>query len=142
MREVKGKVVNIEGVTFAGLTTSNHWIPIDGPDEFGGSDGAARPKELMLIALAGCTGSDVSSIMTKKRVPFTRFEVHTTAQETGEHPKVYKSIHVTYKIWGDGIKEKDVQKAIDLSRDVYCGVTAMLKDSIELTDSFEINPAE
>ncbi len=142
MSKHKAKVVNIKGVTFNGLTESNHWVPMDGPKQFGGSDAAIRPKELLLLSLAGCTGSDVASIMTKMREPFTRLEVHVDAEMTETHPKVYSSIHLTFKVWGDGIKEANLQKAMQLSSEVYCGVTAMLKDSVKITDSYEINPAE
>ena len=58
----------IKGITFAGKTDSNHWITMDGPEEFGGSNAGIRPKELLLLALAGCTASDVVSILTKKEL--------------------------------------------------------------------------
>jgi len=141
MKQVNAKVVNIKGVTFSALTSSNHWIMIDGPEQFGGSDAATRPKELLLVSLAGCTGSDVISILNKMREPVTRFEVHVQAQETDQHPKVYSKIHLTFKVWGDGIKTANLEKAIKLSSEVYCGVTAMLQKSVEITDSYEINPA-
>ena len=142
MSKHSAKVVHIKGVTFNGLANSKHWVPMDGPEQFGGSDAAIRPKELLLLSLAGCTGSDVASIMNKMREPFTRFEIAVDAEMTEEHPKVYSSIHLTYKVWGEGIKEANLQKAIKLSSETYCGVTAMLKDSIKITDSYEINPAE
>lgn len=142
MSKHKAKVVHLNGVTFNGISDSKHWVPMDGPEQFGGSDGAIRPKELLLLSLAGCTGSDVASILTKMREPFTRFEIHIDAEMTETHPKVYSNIHLTFKLWGEGIKEANVEKAMKLSSDVYCGVTAMLKDSIKITDSYEINPDE
>ncbi len=140
MAKVKGKAVHIKGVTFMGLTESNHWVPMDGPEQFGGSDAGIRPKELLLLSLIGCTGSDVASILSKMREPFTKLEVHVDGEMTETHPKVYTKLHITFKIWGDGLKTANIEKAIQLSRDVYCGVTAMLKKSIEITDSYEINP--
>lgn len=142
MSKHQAKVVHLKGVTFNGITDSKHWVPMDGPEQFGGSDAAIRPKELLLLSLAGCTGSDVASILTKMREPFTRFEIQVDAEMTEEHPKVYSSIHLTFKFWGDGIKEANVQKAMQLSKDVYCGVTAMLKDSIKISESYVINPEE
>ncbi len=139
--QVRGKVIHIKGVTFSGITSSNHWVPMDGPSKFGGEEGATRPKELLLLSLAGCTGSDVASILTKMRQKFTRFEVHVAAEMADEHPRVYTKIHITYKVWGD-VKEENVVKAINLSQDVYCAVTAMLKKSVEITHSYEINPDE
>ncbi len=140
--KVEAKVVQIKGVTFSGLSDSGHWVPMDGPRQFGGSDAAIRPKELLLLSLAGCTGSDVASIMDKMREPYTRLEVHVDAEQTDVHPKVYSKIHLTFKVWGDGIKEANLQKAIQLSSETYCGVTAMLRNSVEITESYEINPAE
>ena len=68
-------IKQVQGITFAGKTDSNHWVMMDGPAGFGGNDGGTRPKELILLALAGCTGSDVVSILTKKRVPLEGFEM-------------------------------------------------------------------
>ncbi len=139
--QVHGKVVHIKGVTFNGITDSNHWVPMDGPPKFGGENGAIRPKELLLLSLAGCTGSDVASILTKMRQNFTRFEVHVDAEMADEHPKVYTKIHITYKVWGD-VKEENLVKAINLSQDVYCAVSAMLRKAVEITHSYELNPEE
>ena len=140
MVTVKAKVIQIAGVTFNGLTNSNHWVPMDGPKEFGGSDAGIRPKELLLLALAGCTGSDVASILGKMREPLTRFEVHIEADMAEEHPKVYTDIRVIFKLWGDGIKTANVEKAINLSTEKYCAVSAMLKPAVNISESYQINP--
>jgi len=137
----KAKAVHVKGVTFMGITDSNHWVPMDGPEEFGGSDAGTGPKELLLLALAGCTGSDVISILTKMREPLTKFEVDIDAEMSNEHPKVYTKIEVIYKVWGEGIKESNLKRAIELSETRYCGVSAMLKNSVEITNRYEINPA-
>ena len=142
MVTVKAKVIQIAGVTFNGLTNSNHWVPMDGPKEFGGSDAGIRPKELLLLALAGCTGSDVASILGKMREPLTRFEVHIEADMAEEHPKVYTDIRVIFKLWGDGIKTANIEKAINLSTEKYCAVSAMLKPAVNISESYQINPEE
>jgi putative redox protein len=141
MATVKAKVVQIQGVTFNGLTSSNHWVPMDGPEQFGGSDAAIRPKELLLLALAGCTGSDVASIMAKMREPVTRFEVHIEAEMAETHPKVYTDIKIIFKLWGEGIKVSNLEKAMKLSSETYCAVSAMLRPSVNITETYEINPA-
>ena len=141
MATVRAKVVQIDGVTFNGLTDSKHWVPMDGPEEFGGSNAATRPKEFLLLALAGCTGSDVASILSKMREPLTRFEVHIEAEMAETHPKVYTKIIVIFKVWGEGIKEANLEKAIKLSSDTYCAVSAMLRPSVELVERYEINPS-
>ena len=142
MQKVTAKAVQVKGVTFMGITDSNHWVPMDGPIEFGGADAGIRPKELLLLSLIGCTGSDVASILNKMREPYTRFEVVLDGEMTDQHPKVYTKLHITYKVWGEGIKESNLQKAIQLSSQTYCGVTAMLKDSVEISDSYVLNPED
>ena len=132
-------VKQLKGITFIGKTDSNHWIPMDGPESFGGSNAGIRPKELLLLALAGCTGADVSAILQKKRVELDGFEILISAESAEEHPKVYTKVHLEYVFTGNELKEKDLARAIDLSQSTYCAVTAMLKDSIEITHSFTIN---
>ena len=128
------------GVTFFGKGVSNHWVPMDGPADFGGRDAGTRPKELILIGLAGCTASDVATILTKKRVPYTGFEINITADEADEHPKVFTSIHLEFVVHGDNIKEQDIERAIELSETKYCSVNAMLRNSVKITSSFKILP--
>jgi len=138
MSTKKAIVKHIEGVTFTGKSDSNHWVMMDGPEEFGGTNAAARPKELLLLALGGCTASDVISILTKKRVRLDGFEVHLSAEQVETHPQVYKSIHLEYRFIGTNIKTKDVERAIELSQEKYCPVTAMLNKSVEITHSYRI----
>lgn len=113
---------------------------MDGPEDFGGSNAGSRPKELLLLALGGCTGSDVVSILAKKRVPVTGFEINLSATVADEHPQVYTAIHVEYVISGSGIKPEDVERAIELSTTKYCSISAMLKPIVTLTHSFRIVP--
>ena len=85
------------------------------------------PKALLLAAVAGCSGIDVVDILHKMRVEFSGLEIDVEADQTTEHPKVYKDIYITYKINTDSGNEDKVRKAIDLSLDKYCGVSAMLR---------------
>lgn len=142
MAEHKAVVKQLQGISFIGKTESNHWVPMDGPESFGGSNAAIRPKELLLLSLAGCTGADVSAILQKKRVKLDGFEINISAESTETHPKVYTKIHLEFMFYGTDIKEKDVEKAIELSQTVYCGVTAMLEKSIEITHSFKIEESK
>jgi putative redox protein len=129
------------GITFTGRTDSKHWITMDGPEQFGGSDAGIRPKELLMLSLAGCTASDVASILAKKRVKLDGFDIEITAEETEEHPKVYSSMHIEYVFFGDGIDPKAVERAIELSQDKYCGVTDMFRKAMDVTHSYRIEPA-
>jgi putative redox protein len=134
-------VKQLQGISLAGKTDSNHWIVMDGPRDFGGSDAGIRPKELLLLALGGCTASDVIAILQKKRVPFEGLEIHLSAEQTEEHPQVFTSIHVEYVVKGDNISPGDVDRAIELSETKYCSVNAMLSKAVKITRSFRIEPA-
>ena len=137
---MEAKVIQVKGITFVGKTDSNHWVPMDGPAEFQGSDAAIRPKELILISLGGCSGSDVASILNKMREKVHRFEMDISAESATEHPKVFTKIHITYKFWGEALKQANIEKAINLSQERYCSVSAMLRASVDITHSYEVNP--
>ncbi|MFH1197216.1 MAG: OsmC family protein [bacterium] len=131
-------VKHIEGVTFVGKTDSNHWITMDGPKEFGGSDAGIRPKELLLLSLAGCTASDVAVILKKKKINMEKFELNITADMQETHPQVYTKINIEYVFYGKEIPKEAVERAIELSQKTYCSVTAMLQKSMEITHSYII----
>jgi len=141
MAQKKAVVRQIQGLTFAAKADSNHWVMMDGPEAVGGSDAGARPKELLLMALGGCTGSDVAAILRKKRVPMEGFEIRLSASMQEEHPQVFTAIHIEYLFFGENIPAADVERAIELSTTKYCAVSAMLKDSVNLTHSYRIENA-
>jgi putative redox protein len=85
------------------------------------------PKSLLLSGLAGCSGIDVVEILKKQRVEFSDFSIDVESDTTADHPKVFKDISVIYSIRTDPANENKVKKAIELSLDKYCGVSAMLK---------------
>jgi putative redox protein len=134
----KAVVKHIQGVTFMGKADSSHWVTMDGPEDFGGSNAGTRPKELILLALAGCTGSDVAVILKKKKINFDSFEMNLSAEMQETHPQVYTKIHIEFVFYGKGIPSEAVERAIELSQKTYCSVTAMLQKSVEITHSFKI----
>lgn len=138
MAQKKAVVRQIHGVTFAGKADSNHWVVMDGPEIVGGSDAGMRPKELLLMALGGCTGSDVAAILKKKRILLEGFEIRLNANTREEHPQVYTDIHIEYVFFGEAIPAADVERAIELSTTKYCSVSAMLKASVKITHSYKI----
>ncbi len=131
-------IKQLRGITLAGKTNSNNWVMMDGPENFFGSNAAIRPKEMLLLSLGGCTASDVIAILQKKRVKLDNLEMNISAEETEEHPKVYKSIELEYVFYGKNIQAKDVERAIELSQDKYCGVTEMLRHSVKITHGYKI----
>jgi len=134
-------VRQVQGLTLAGKADSNHWIMMDGPAAFGGADAGTRPKELILLALGGCTASDVISILKKKRADVDQVEVHLTAEQSAEHPTVYTSIHMEYVVTGRGVRAQDVARAIELSETKYCAVSAMLRRAIAISHTYRIQEA-
>jgi putative redox protein len=131
-------VKQINGVTFMGKTDSNHWVVMDGPEEFGGSNAGVRPKELLLLSLAGCSGSDVAVILKKKKINLDGFEMNITAEMQETHPQVYTKINLEYVFYGKEIPKEAVERAIELSLKTYCSVTAMLQKAVEITHTYRI----
>ncbi len=135
-------VKQLQGITFVGKTDSNHWITMDGPESFGGSDAGIRPKELLMLSLGGCTGSDVTSILAKKKIKLDGFEINISADVAEEHPQVFTKMHIEYVFTGKNIPVKDVERAIDLSLTKYCSVTAMLQKAMPIEHSYRIVDSE
>jgi putative redox protein len=138
MATKKAFVKQVQGITFVGKTDSNHWITMDGPEDFGGSNAGIRPKELILISLAGCTGSDVASILQKKRVKLDGFEMNITADVADEHPQVFTKINLEYVFYGKNLPIKEIERAIELSQTKYCSITAMLQKAMPIEHSYRI----
>jgi len=139
---MEADVVHIKGLTFTGKGNTNHWVMLDTTEDIGGNGAGTRPVELVLVALGGCTGMDVVSILKKMQQQYDSFELKLNGEVSQEHPKVFKKIHVEYVFRSSGMDEEKVKKAIDLSMDRYCPVTAMLRHSVEITHEFQILPPE
>ena len=107
-----------------------------GKAELGGEN--ILPMQMILVALAGCSGVDVVNILQKKRVNFSDLEIEVSGERAETYPKVYTDIHLKYLIWGEGIKPKDVEQAIKLSEDKYCSVSAMLKHTAKIHSDYKI----
>jgi len=112
---------------------NGHILPIDADERVGGKDRGPRPKPLTLVSLGGCTGMDVISILGKMRVTPDDFTVDVSGELTDEHPKYFNKIHIKYTFKGTDLPMDKLEKAINLSQDRYCGVTAMLNKVAEIT---------
>ena len=128
-KEVNLEVIQLEGLTLLGKADSGHWVVMDAAKDVGGSDGGIRAFENFLVSLAGCTGMDVISILNKMRVPFKRLRIKLHAPRKDTHPKIPEKIEMTYIIEGNpaDIDNKKVEKAIKLSQDKYCSISAVVK---------------
>jgi len=92
-----------------------------------GDGQAYSPKALLLSSLAGCTGIDVVLILQKMKVEFSSLEIDVDADQTDEQPRVFKEFNMVYRIKTDKANEDKVNRAVQLSYEKYCGVSAMLK---------------
>lgn len=119
---------------------NGHRIVVDADESVGGNDLGPRPKPLMLLALAGCTGIDVVTIMKKLRVDFSGFRVIVGGDVTEEHPKHYEKMHIVYEVTGKNLQYDKIKRAVELSEEKYCGVSAVYKKAIPL--SYEIRLVE
>jgi putative redox protein len=110
-----------------------HKLYMDSSMEHGGKNTGPRPKPLMMVALAGCTGMDVVSILKKMKVDFEDFSVEVEGDVTEEHPKRFEGMKLIYKIKGKNIKRSSVEKAVNLSSTRYCGVSANYEMAFPIT---------
>jgi putative redox protein len=117
---------------FVGQASSRHAMVIDA----GAEKTANSPMELVLLALCGCTSSDVVGILRKKREPFTGLEVRAEGERADGYPAVYTSIHLTYRVRGE-VSKKGMEDAVRLSQQKYCSVSAMLEKTAKITYTIE-----
>jgi putative redox protein len=123
------------GMSFTSAVES-YKIVIDAASEFGGKDKGPTPKPLVLTALCGCTGMDVVSLLRKMRVDFSGFKITAKAEVADEHPRVYTKIDLRYEFKGKDLPPDKLKKAVDLSQERYCPVSAMLRKACDI--SYEI----
>ena len=122
----------LSGLAFE-AEVDGHKIYMDSSMEHGGKNTGPRPKPLMMVALAGCTGMDVASILKKMKVSFVDFSVEVEGDVTEDHPKRFEGMKLIYRLKGKDINRKSVEKAVDLSVTRYCGVSANYEKAFPIT---------
>jgi putative redox protein len=135
--ELSARVSLVDGLRFVGAERSGYTVDLDATAAEGGGS-APTPMELLLISLAGCSAMDVIAILRKKRQLVEHLEVRAHGQRSDEPPTVFTAIELEYIVHGSGIDRVAVGRAIDLSRDRYCPVWAMLRTSVPIRSSFRI----
>ncbi|WP_026462210.1 OsmC family protein [Adhaeribacter aquaticus] len=124
---------------FEAVGAANVAVHIDGSPDIGGENAGARPMEMILMGLGGCSAIDIVLILQKQRQVIEDMAITIEAERVpNETPSVFKTIHVHYKFKGD-LNEEKVKRAIELSMDKYCSVTAILNKTAEITHSYSIN---
>ena len=115
-----------------------HSFMLDASPEAGGHDLGPRPKALLLSGLGACTAIDVVSILDKMRVELDGLEVQVSAETRDEHPRIYTGIHVRYVFRGKDLPLEKLERAVKLSEETYCGVSAMLRPAVPITSEIVV----
>ncbi|MBI5052425.1 MAG: OsmC family protein [Chloroflexi bacterium] len=124
----------ISGKQFVGTDSTNHSLILSSPSEGVG----VKPSDLLLLGLASCTAVDVVEILNKKRMPLSSLEITTSGEQDADPPWTFRKIHMKFRVGGDGLTDKAVQQAIELSEGKYCSVAATVKNTAQITTEYEI----
>ncbi len=135
---MKAQVKWVDGVMFVGETASGHAIVMDGAPESGGRNMGARPMEMLLLGMGGCTSFDVINILRKSRERVTDCRVEIEAERAETDPKIFTRIHAKFVVTGKGLSLSRVERAVSLSAEKYCSASIMLGASAAITHSVEI----
>lgn len=135
---MKAKIKWVEDVMFMGQSGSGHAVVMDGPPELGGKNMGIRPMEMMLMGLGGCTAFDVMLILKRSRQAVTDCVAELSADRAETDPKVFTKIHIHFIVTGKDLKEKMVQRAVELSATKYCSASIMLAQTVEITHDYEL----
>ncbi len=139
---MKARIKWVEEATFIAESGSGHCVVMDGPPDHGGRNLGPRPMEMMLMGLGGCTAFDVMLILKRGRQAVTDCQVELSAERAETEPKVFTRIHVHFIVSGHELKEKHVQRAVQLSAEKYCSASIMLAGAgVEITHDYEIHDA-
>ena len=135
---MKARVKWVEEATFIGESASGHAVVMDGPPESGGRDLGIRPMEMVLLGMGGCTAFDVVMILKKARQPVTDCVVELAAERATSEPKVFTRIHVHFVVTGNGLSDKQVARAVELSAEKYCSASIMLSKAVDITHDYVV----
>ncbi|HIE02478.1 MAG TPA: OsmC family protein [Thiotrichaceae bacterium] len=135
---MKARIKWVENACLMAEAESGHGVVIDGAAEIGGRNLGVRPMEMILMGLGGCTAMDVLSILKKQRQNVTNCVIEVNGERREQTPKIFTDIHIHYIITGRDLKNNLVKRAVDLSAETYCSVSAMLGKSANITHDYEI----
>jgi putative redox protein len=116
---------------------NQHLVRMDTTVNGGGTDSGMSPKQMLLCSLSACSGMDVVTILDKMKVPYSSLEIVASAEQTEDEPKVFKEIFLTYKTDAPASYADKVERAVDLSQNKYCGISAMLRKHCTISHSIE-----
>lgn len=126
-----------EGLSFE-ADVMGYKITMDTDLEHGGKGKGPKPKPLMMVALAGCTGMDVVSLLEKMRVPIVDLNIYVTGDITEDHPKRFTKMKLVYEVSGKNLDINKIEKAVNLSKEKYCGVSATYQKAMDIEHEIKI----
>jgi len=135
---MKARVQWLDGRAFVGESGSGHAVVMDGAPEAGGRNIGIRPMEMLLLGLGGCTAFDVVMILERMREKVTALDVSLEAERASEDPKVFTRVVLNYKFTGRGLKQANVERAVNLSAEKYCSASMMIGKTATIEHRVEI----
>jgi putative redox protein len=112
---------------FEAKDAAGHAVLTDSSSESGGGDAGVRPMQLLLMALGGCSGIDIVSILKKQRQEIHAFSMHISGErEAGVEPSLWKTVHIVFDLQGN-VDASKAERACQLSIDKYCSVAETLR---------------
>lgn len=136
----KAEVTWKESMEFEAAIGEHDKIVLDTSEDVGGRNRGPKPKMLLLAALGGCTGMDVIPVLKKMKVVPDSLNIEVEGEISDEHPKIYHTIRVRYIFKGKDLPMDKLEKAVNLSKERYCAVTAMLQKSAKIISEIIIQP--
>jgi len=137
---MKAHLTHVDGEMFRLEAEESPAIILHAPRK-GERRAGPSPMQAALLAAMGCTAADVVSILSKQHISFTSFEISAEAERATTEPKVLTRVHLHFTIRGEHVKERDVQRAIDLSTEKYCSVGIMMRrGGVQWKNTLEILP--
>ena len=138
---MKTEINLIDGVAFKATSGNGHSVLMDGAPEAGGKNLGARPMEMLLMGLGGCSAYDIVTILRKSRQNVTDLTLKIDAKRAEIDPKVFTSIHLLFEVTGSDLNDNIIERAIKLSAEKYCSASIMLGKSADITHGYKIHNA-
>lgn len=133
MAATTARIAWVENALFVGESGSGHTVTMDGAPDIGGRNLGARPMEMVLIGMGGCTAIDVVSMLKKQRQDIREIVVELAAERADDHPRVFTDVKLIYRVRGKGLNRALIERAVTLSDEKYCSATAMVRKSAKVT---------
>lgn len=138
IKNMKATAKWVSNLAFDAVSDNDHTVRLDTTVAGGSINSGMSPKQLLLASLCGCSGMDVVSILDKMKVKYSKIEIEAEAEQTDTQPKVFIDVKMMYKADVNIADIDKLKRAVELSHEKYCGVSAMLKKHCDITYKIEL----